>query len=226
MGEYNKHKYEPIKNNVMNIDCITTQKSSDKLWQDEKGTEIPFSRITKVERLMERKSGKLINEAKKLHNKLSAFKEQIREACYEVYDAFMVEHDNKKDGKGNFTWYNFDRSIKIEVNINERIEFDDLNITACKDKLDQFLSANVESKDEFIKQLVLDAFETSRGKLDAKKVMSLLRYKSKIKVSLFQEAMELLESGIRRPDSKTYFRIWAKNQEGKYQSIDLNFSSI
>ena len=211
----------------MNTQSVSTQKSSNKLWQDEKGIQIPYSRTTKVERLMERQSGKLMSEALKINTKLSVFKEQMRAVCHEVYDAFMAENNNsEKQRKGNFTWYNFDRSIKVEVNINERIEFDDLNITACKDKLDQFLSANVEAKNEFIKQLVLDAFETSRGNMDAKKVMSLLRYKSKIKAPLFQEAMTLLENSIRRPDSKTYFRVWVKNEEGKYDNIDLNFSSI
>lgn len=207
---------------------VKIQKRDDKLWEDEKGLQVPYSRTTKVERMMERYSAKLMNEAVKINEKLSSFKAQIQTICNEVYDAFMAEHDNVKSrkGKGNFTWYNFDRSIRIEVSIKERIEFDDLSITACKDKLDDFLSANVESKDEFIKQLVLDAFETSRGRLDAKKVMSLLRYKSKIKTPLFQQAMELLETSIRRPDSKMYFRIWVRDEEGNYQNIDLNFSSI
>ncbi|MCT4580812.1 MAG: DUF3164 family protein [Flavobacteriales bacterium] len=203
-----------------------TQKTSDKLWSDESGMQIPSSRTTKLERLMERKSGKLLKDALKVNAQLTTFKDQVQEVCREVYDLFMEEHNNKKDRKGNFTWYNFDRSIKIQSRVNERIEFDDLNIIACKDKLDEFLDANVESKDDFIKQLVLDAFETSRGKLDAKKVMSLLRYKSKIKAPLFQEAMELLENSIRRPDSKTYFQIWAKDKSGEYQNVDLNFSSI
>lgn len=205
---------------------VKNQKSKDKIWIDEKGVGIPYSRTTKSERLMEKESAKLLKEAIGINAKLVNFKDVLREMCHEVYDVFMEENNNHKKSKGNFTWYNFDRSIKIEVSINERIEFDDLNIQACKDKLNQFLSDNVESKNEFIKQLVLDAFETSRGKLDAKKVMSLLRYRNKIKAPIFHEALNLLQQSIRRPDSKAYFRIWAKNEEGKYQNIELNFSSI
>ena len=208
------------------MSAVKIQKSQDKVWLDEKGLAVPYGRTTKSERLMERQSGKLYHEAEKLHERLSTFKAQIRTICQEVYDAFMAEHACEKARKGNFTWYNFDRSIKIEVSVNERIDFDDMFITGCKVKLDEFLSKHVESKDAFIKQLVLDAFETSKGKLDAKKVTSLLRYKSKIKTLLFQEAMELLEKSIRRPDSKTYFRVWRRDAAGSYQSIDLNFSSI
>lgn len=206
---------------------IITQKSSNKVWKDEKDLEVPYSRITKSERLMERQSNKLLTEALKMHKNLSEFKQQVRTICREVYDAYMT--DNNSDittKKGNFNWYNFDRTIKIEVSIHDQISFDDLGIIACKDKLDSFLSHNVASKNDFIKQLVLDAFETSRGRLDVKKVMTLLRYKSKIQEPMFQESMTLLENSIRRPKSKMYFRIWFKETDGSYQSVDLNFSSI
>ena len=202
------------------------QKSNQPMWKDEKGIEIPYSRTTKSERLQEQQSYKIAKEAIKLNTDLSAFKNRIKAICIEVYDTFMTENDNTTPGKGNFTWKNFDGSIKIECSVSERIEFDDLTITACKDKLNEFLDENVESKEDFVKQMVVDAFETSKGKLDAKKVMSLLRYRSKIKASKFQEALNLLESAIRRPESKTYFRVWIKDEEGKYQSIELNFSAI
>ena len=205
---------------------IEKQKSTDQYWTDEKGVKSPYSRTTKAERLMENQSFKLAKEALKLNKELSVFKNYVRDVCQNVYDTFMAEKNNDTPTKGNFTWYNFDRSIKIEVSINERIEFDDLTITACKDKLNEFLNENVESKDIVIKEMVLDAFETSRGKLDAKKVMSLLRYRNKIKAPVFQEALNLLEESIRRPESKTYFRVSTRTAEGKYEVIDLNFSSI
>lgn len=211
----------------MSKQITVPQSSKSQMWYDEKGNAIPYARTTRSERLMERSSFRLLKEAQKLNSGLIALKELTRELCNEAYDAFMEEANNSdKPRKGNFTWYNFNRSIKIEVSISERIEFDDLHLAACKDKLDEFLNLNVESKDEFIKQLVMDAFETTKGNLDVKKLMGLLRYKSKIKAPLFQQAMSSLEDGIRRPDSKTYFRIWLKDDDNKYQNIDLNFSSI
>jgi hypothetical protein len=207
----------------------TTQKSNQPMWKDEKGTEIPYNRTTKSERLLERTTAKLAKEALRLNADLAAFKNYVQEVCDEAYEVFMAEKENTKADKapkGNFTFYNFNRTIKVEVAVHERIDFDDLTIKACKDKLDTFLSDNIESKDTFIKQMVLDAFETSRGNLDPKKVMSLLRYRSKISSPIFQEAMTLLEDSIRRPESKTYFRVWVKNHEGAFKNIDLNFSSI
>lgn len=206
---------------------IQVQTSKEKLWYDESGQAIPYSRTTKTERLMERQSAKLMKGAQNLNKKLTDFKDEVSKVCQEAYDAFMTEKGvNPDNRKGNFTWYNFNRTIKIEVSINERIDFDDLTVQAAKEKFTQFLDGNIESKDQFIKQLVLDAFETSRGKLDARKVFGLIRYKTKIKNALFQEAVKLLEESIRRPESRTYFRVWTKDANGKYNNIDLNFSSI
>jgi hypothetical protein len=205
---------------------VKKQTSKQPFWTDEKGIQIPYNRITPLERKMEVKSFNLAKKAVDLHNRLSEFKREVAEICQGIYEQYMAENKVKKTAKGNFTWYNFDRSIKIEVSVNERIEFDDMAIDAAKAKLEEFLQNNVEAKDEFVKELIMNAFETSRGKLDVKKVMSLVRYKSKIKAPLYQEAIELIENGIRRPDSKMYFRVWQRDEEGKYIYIDLNLSSI
>lgn len=201
--------------------------STTKTWKDETGLEIPTSRISPLEKKMERNATKIVKEAKKVNNYLIALKKLIEAYSNEVYTDFLKENSLKAvDRKGNFTWYNFDRSIKIEININDIIQFDDMLIQGCKEKLDEFLESSITGVESFIKDLILDAFETSRGKLDTRKVMALLKHKSKIKDKRYHEAMDLLERSIRRPDSKRYSRVWERDEEGKYQSIDLNFSSV
>lgn len=202
------------------------QKSTAEYWIDETGNKIPYNRTSKVERLMERKATSLLKTAKELNVSLASFKELIESVSKEIFEAFMAEKDLKNATKGNFTWYNFDRSIKIEVSISERITFDELQIVSAREKLDQFLTENMDGKVEFIKELVIDAFKTSRGQLDAKKVMSLLKYKSKIKNEVYQSAMADIESAIRRPSSKVYYRVSERLENGIYKVIDLNLSSI
>ena len=203
-------------------------KAKDKTWLDDNGLQIPVNRITKAEKLRERKAGKIIKDALRLNKLLKEFKQYVKEASEEVRQAVYKETgvEPKENAKGNYTWYNFDRSVKIEVNINEPIDFDDLLINAAKEKLDEFLNNNIEAKNEFIKEMVLQAFETRSGKLDTKRVLNLTRYKDKVNKPLFSEAVELINKAIRRKPSRMYFRIWAKDENGKYQNIDLNLSSI
>lgn len=205
---------------------MANQKSTAEFWYDEAGIRIPYNRTTRVERMMEVKSGRLLREAKKLNEAMSKYKDMIREESMEVFEAFMAEKDIQRETKGNFTWYNFDRSIRIEVSVNERITFDDMTITAAREKLDSFIEANVDGRVDFVKELVNDAFKTSRGQLDSRKVMSLMRYRNKIKDNTFREALDLIEESIRRPESKIYYRISEKDESGEYKSVELNLSSI
>lgn len=202
------------------------QSRKDQYWVDEAGNRIPRSRITTREMVSEAAITKLLKGAQDINARLASYKKQIRTATEGMVAAFMEEKGLDSKGKGNVTLYNFDRSVKIEVSINDRIEFDDLTMKACKEKFDQFLSDNVEERQEFIKEMINDAFSTRRGQLDSKKVMGLLKYETKVKDVYFQEAMSLLKESIRRPDSRTYYRVWLKDENGRYQNIDLNFSSV
>jgi hypothetical protein len=202
------------------------QTRKDPHWVDESGTKIPYNRLTKLEILREAELARLVKEAKAVNTRLHMFKKQIIAGCDKLVKEFMKEKGVDSIGKVNVMLHNFDRSIRIELSINDRIEFDDLTMKACKEKFDEFLSANIDEKQAFVKEMVNEAFSTSRGKLDSKKVMSLLKYETRIKDETFQAALVLLKESIRRPDSKSYYRVWVKGKEGGYENIDLNFSSI
>ncbi len=203
---------------------IQTRKNQN--WVDESGTQIPFNRLTKLEIMQESELAKIVKEATGINSRLAAFKGHVSATCDKIVKEFMLSKKVDSIGKGNVTLFNFDRSIKLSLDVNDRIEFDDMTMKACKEKFDLFLGDNIDEKQAFVKELVNDAFSTSRGKLDAKKVMSLLKYETRIKDETFQAALVLLKESIRRPDSKSYYRVWVKDEEGSYKMIDLNFSSI
>ncbi len=206
---------------------VVNFKAKDQVWQDESGTNIPYNRINKVERLMERSSAKILREALAINAKLVAFRDTISDLSMEAYDAFMASKKSSKKTKGNFTWFNFNRTIKIEVSISEPIKFDDLTIEAAKSKFYAFLEKNVTSSNDFVKPMILDAFQTQRNaKLDTNRVLSLVRHEAKINSPLFSEAVKLIQQAIRRPKSKTYYRVWVKDEAGQYKNIELNLSSL
>jgi len=202
------------------------QKVKDENWIDESGRSVPVKYISAGSKLKEKNAATLLKQSKEISKRLIDFKKNIEKLSDEVLVKMAEENNIKNLQKGNYTWFNFDRSIKIEVSISDRIDFDDICIAGAKAKLDEFLNANLDSKQAFIKELVQDAFSTAKGKMDVKKVMSLMKYGSRITDQLFQEAIALIKESIRNPDSKTYFRIWEREKNGDYKLIDLNFSSI
>lgn len=206
----------------------TFQKSS--IWTDESGIEIPVNRISKAENLRERLSEKVLKAAMKVNEQLYNLKAIISNANDAVMREIAKENRHLEKatrwGKGNHTWYNFDRSVKIEVNINEMIRFDEAKISAARELFDNFIDRNVTGTDDIVRQLINSAFSNTKGGLDSKKVLSLLKYRTRIKDKSFHAALDLIEQSISRPDSKKYYRVWVKNEEGQYENVDLNFSSI
>lgn len=203
--------------------------AKDQFWKDESGVLVPYNRTTTLERKKERFANRLMKSALKANEILIAFKEEMIAANEEILDIIRTENDVKLDGKGNFTWYNFNRTIKIEVNVNEAIKFDEIKIEAAKEKLINLIRENI-SGDDFIISIVEDAFQTSRGKLDARKILGLQKHTSRIKSTGIKEkwenAMELINQSITRPKSKSYQKVWIKDDEGAYKAIELNFSAI
>lgn len=199
-------------------------------WRDESGVEIPANRISKAEKEREKQSERILKAALKTNDSLKHLHELIQEAHEAVCKAEVEENKHLgkvyKKGKGARTWYNFDRTVKIEITVNELIRFDEGKIAAAREIFDQFIDRNVTGTDDIIRQLINSAFANTKGGLDSKKVLSLLRYRTKIKDKLFHSALNLIEDSISRPDSKKYYRVWVKNEQGQYENIELNFSSI
>jgi hypothetical protein len=111
------------------------QKVNQEEWIDETGKKVPVKYISIGTRLKERNAATLLRESKRINKNLKVFKAQITDLCQAVLKKALEEYKAKTAGKGNFTWFNFDRSIKIEVSISDRIAFDDVAIKVAKEKL-------------------------------------------------------------------------------------------
>lgn len=205
------------------------QLSSAEFWTDESGIQIPYNRTTKLERLLERSVYSLFDKSLKAHEQLKKLKDDITGVVSEIVEMAREEHAVKLNGKGNYTFYNFDRSLKVEVSVNELIRFDDLKLESAKEVLITLVRKNVIG-DDFILGLVEDAFQTSRGRLDTRKILGLKKHTKRIKTKEireeWQKAMTLIDEAISRPDSKTYYRVWYRDEAGVYQAVNLNFASI
>jgi hypothetical protein len=213
----------------MNNLTVVQQKSSDKLWMNEAGQAIPYDRVTSAERLHERKLSPLAKERIALRKAMAAHKNKCFEIGRELYDAFLNENGGvnlKSKGKGNVTRYNFDRTIKIEIQVNEAIVFDEGMLDLAKNLLDEILSDGLQGAKEFVKPIVMEAFESRGGKMDVKKVLGLRRHSDKVSDPRYKDAMSYIDKAIRRPSSKEYFSLYIKDESGEYVDVHLNFANI
>ncbi|HMI03061.1 MAG TPA: DUF3164 family protein [Pedobacter sp.] len=204
------------------------QKPTDIMWADESGMRIPVKRITPSERKRERSLADQAKKAIALNANLVAFKSALEKTAEELYQDFLIENDGKI-GKnvGNVTLYNFDKSIKLVVKIGERISLDENFINLAKAELDEmFAQYTIDSQDTFITDLVQAAFETSGGKLDYKKILTLRKHASRSKNKHWEKAMVHIDKSISKMYTKAYHQIWVRDGKGEYQAVQLNFVDI
>lgn len=199
-------------------------KKTDKVWHDHRGNKVPREYVPADERNTEIQIGKIFNKAEKLSKALADFKDEAFEIADALY-AEMLKSANIEptDRKGNYSLTSFDKSVKVEVNVSDRIEFDS-NITLAQEKLNEFIRMKTDGADQELSMLVNQAFTTKKGRLDKARIFGLMQLN--IKGQMWADAMELIRKSITTNSSVRYMEIASKDDEGKYIPVKLNFASL
>lgn len=195
--------------------------------KDAQGLDIPLKLVPKIDLDADKIANKIAKEADKLSEQLRVKKIEWLNLCdhwfEQLLDKLKTEDRTHGKGKGNYTITSYDKSIKIEINIGMRIEFDS-KLQMAQQKINEYLEKITEGSADEIRLIVNNAFSTNRGNLDTKKIMSLFSYQ--IKHQLWLDAMEILKQSITTNVSKRYINISRKDAEGKYTAIQLQFSAL
>lgn len=200
-----------------------SKKTNIKFYKDHEGFDIPAHAIPELEKRKDKLSRKLLKKALDIEERLHDLKNEMVENCDGMFNEMLLKHDVKQDTKGSYTIFSYDKSIKIEVNVSNRIEFND-HINIAQAKINEYIREKTEGVDDGICKLINSAFTKSKGTLDAKRIIGLK--KIQINHKLWKQAMELIDKSISTNSSKRYFSISQKDEEGNYTAVSLNFSNM
>lgn len=202
-----------------------SNKTEKKVWKDHKGESIPDKYVNPYHKKKEKVVGRLVKQAEDLSERLKVFKNNAFNAADELYYEMLRMHhmDEPEGGKGNRTFFNFDKSIKVEISVDDVISFDE-QITLAQAKINQFIAMKLKDVDTDITELINRAFTTSKGRLDKARVFSL--FSLNVKHHLWTEAMDLIRQSIVTNNTRRYIKVYKRDSEGKYHLINLNFSAV
>jgi hypothetical protein len=201
-------------------------------WVNAAGDAVPFKFVPKSDKRKEELAGKLHATALKVEASIAALHTTMRAAFKEVEQLVKAEYELKNGKKkavgekGNITWFNFDRSIKIEANVNDIVKWDSALMTESLTLLNSYISSSMSDANVLIAGLVKSAFSNTKGMIDTAKVYQILRHEEQIKDKRFQKACELIKQASSIDRTKLYMRIWEKGEDGEYRNVNLNFSNI
>lgn len=205
------------------VPLLKTKKMAKKIWKDHNGDVIPTAYVPSLDKARDRVAQRVLKQAVDLNVRMAKFKDESLMACDALFDKMLEDHKVRKNSKGGYSISSFGKDIKIEISIQERVEFDDL-IQVAQLKINEYLESKTHGIDTDLQQIINLAFKTTQGKMDVKRVLGL--FKLNIKHHLWVEAMDILKKSISRNNSKRYLRVWKKADNGEYKAVDLNFSSI
>lgn len=205
--------------------------SKDSTWINAAGDVVPLKFVPKTDKAKETLAAKIHKSAINLESQIYSFYCLMNAAFTEVDQMVKEEYaikngKNKKAGKGSVTWYNFDKSFKIEADINEIVKWDGPLMTEALRLINEYLDSTLSDAKEFVKQLVSDALANSKGMIDSRKIFQLLKHEPKIKNIKYSKACELMKQGQSIDKTKLYMRAWERAADGSYRNINLNFSTL
>ncbi|MBS1642740.1 MAG: DUF3164 family protein [Bacteroidetes bacterium] len=211
--------------------AVKNYTNKDAIWTNAAGDDVPLKFVPKVDKVKESLSNKIRKMALEVECSIQQFHNFMNDCFIEVDKLIKEEYSiknskEKKKGKGSLTWYNFDKSIKVEADINDIAKWDNALMTEAQELLNQYISSNLSENNDLIKGLVTDAFSNSKNQIDSRKVFQILKYETKIKNTKFLKACDLIKQAQSIDKTKLYMRVWEKMEDGSYRNINLNFSSI
>lgn len=201
----------------------STKEEGKRFWVDKKGNKVPYYYVSEEDRARDRCARKVKKRVEKLRDTVEEAKgdivELINDYLAEVADRF------DEDWKGNATIRGFSDLFKIEVNVSERIEFDE-KLQIAKQKIDNCINDWAQNSSRKIQQLVNKAFKVDKKGLVNKRMLLGLRNLD-IDDEEWNEAMDIIADSVNVVDSKEYYRFFKREdrKEG-YDPINLNFSRI
>lgn len=208
-----------------NLTPNTAIQVPDGYMQDHKGHLIPVSQVKEIDLIRDDLVKRLVDEAlatqKVLKNfKLNAFSE-IADFIEMSADRYDVQVGGKK---GNATFYSFDGKYKIQRAVNENMAFDE-GILAAKALIQECLDDWTQDANGNLKALVNRAFEVDKeGNLSTNRILGLRRVK--IDDSRWQQAMDAISDSLQVIDSKSYIRLYQREDNGKYTPISMDLASL
>jgi len=192
--------------------------------EDAKGRLIPIGLIKPIDMQRDELVAEIVANAKVLNKAIAAFKhatfgdiQAFIELSSEQYGVTMAK------GKGNLNLFSFDGKFKVSRAISERIVFDE-RLQVAKALIDTCIQRWAESSNDNIKVLVQDAFQTDKqGKINTVRVFGLMRLD--ITDEDWIKAMAAIKDSMQVAGSKTYIRVYERQDDGSYKAIALDVSN-
>lgn len=185
---------------------------------------VPIESIKEADLARDELVREIISQAGEVSRQMSDFKERMSGDIQAFLELSAEKYKAKIGGvKGNVILTSFDGRYQIMRAVSDRIEFDE-KLLAAKALIDECLREWTKDSGSELRALIGNAFQVdSKGKINTKRILGL--QKIKIDHERWEMAMQAIRDAVTVVGSCTYFRIYERDEHGKYQQLPLDFSA-
>lgn len=191
--------------------------------QDAHGRLVPESQIRPIDLARDELVQSLVRGALPLRRSLADFRASAFADIAAFVQLSAEQYGAKLGGnKGNVQLLSFDGRYKVQRAISESIVFDE-RLQAAKTLIDECLREWTADARQEIATLVQDAFRVdASGNIRTGSVLGLRRLD--IKDERWQRAMLAISEAVQIVGSKTYLRLYERDENGAYLPISLDIA--
>lgn len=132
--------------------------------------------------------------------------------------------DLRKNSQGGFSIMNNDLDCKVILHKKKIGEYNEL-ANLAEEHIRGFLERSIKHISQDFYDIIVKLLERKKGKLEYSRVLEILSFEDKFEDEDWKKGCELLKKSFQITSSKYYFEFQAKNANGAWERIDLNFSS-
>lgn len=189
--------------------------------RDERGALVPVGAIKDIDILRD----KLVRDLTACAKEHSLALAEFKRAAFDEISAFAQLSAEQYQariggGEGSITLFSFDRRYKVQRAVAKSLSFGE-QLQAAKSLIDECIHDwSAGSRDE-IKVLINDAFQVDQtGKVNTDRILGLRRLK--ITDRRWLNAMAAITDALTVVGSKSYIRVYERDERGEYQPISLD----
>ncbi len=192
-------------------------------WLDARGRAVPVRYVDPTVKARDRLVRRITAKTVRLHEQMRAVKAQVLELVDGYLDHVAARHDEA--WKGNAELVTFDGNLKVEVKINEALEFDE-RLQVAKGKIDHCLRRWTGNARVEVQVLIQQAFQVdSKGRINVRSILTLrqLRFDDPV----WNQAMDLIADSLRIRTTRRYINVDRKDlRTGRFELLPLNWSAL
>ncbi len=193
--------------------------------ENAQGHQVPLAQVQEIDKARHELVMEKVAKVKAMHELLGKLKVELM-ADVGAFVALSAERYGAKVGgdKGNVTLLSYDGKFKIARQVAEHITFDE-RLQAAKALIDECLKDWTQGTRSEIQALIDQAFQVDKeGKISTTRILGLRRLD--ITDERWLGAMQAIGDSIQVTGTKSYVRIYERQESGAYTAIPLDMAAV